>query len=97
MRNMADEVLYGANSGSAARSVDLPAGDHEISYELEMLLKQGRYAIATTLGADQNSAFGDIPRWATPKAQAFFDVLGNTGSPFYGACKIPMKYLLEVR
>jgi len=86
---MADEILNGANSSDSAYGIELPAGDHEITYDLDILLKHGRYSSSITLGADDNSVFGNIPRFATPEPQAFFDVLGNTGSPLLWSIQNP--------
>jgi hypothetical protein len=91
IRNIADEIVFGANSSDSSIGIDLPHGEHEISLSIENLLKHGHYCIAVTLedGTEQ-STFGSIPHWATPEPVAHFDVLGNTGSPFYGAFKLPI-------
>ena len=93
IRNLADEIVFGWSSFDDAAGLDLEAGEYELSLRLEVLLKHGQYRVAVAFSADDDGAFGSIPRWAAPVPATTFSVLGNIGRSFYGAFKMPITAL----
>jgi hypothetical protein len=97
IRDMSEEILYGVNSNFDSVGIELLPGDHKLAFELGILLDSGRYSVAVTLGTHNDGTFGsgNMTHLATPKPQAFFDVVGNIGDPFLGTVKLPMRQSLD--
>ena len=97
IRDMSEEILYGVNSNFDSVGIELLPGDHKLAFELGILLDSGRYSVAVTLGTHNDGTFGsgNMTHLATPKPQAFFDVVGNIGNPFLGTVKLPMRQALD--
>lgn len=93
LRNEANEILFGMSSDELHGSGSLSKGEHEIEVVLDMLFKYGKYFIGFTFGegGDLTEPVGVDLVWITSDTIATFEVAGNIGTSFFGACKLPVR------